>query len=187
MATKLEIVKFRRKEKTDYRKRLRILLSRKPRIVIRKSLKHIYVQGIRYNPDGDRVLFTVSSKNLEKLGWKAGRKNLPSAYLTGLLAGKKAVQSGIKDAVLDIGIEHAAKGGKLFAALKGIVEAGVKVPHSDDVLPADDRIAGQHIAKYAKTAAGKGGQFSLYAKNSVQPDNLQKIIAEMKNRIMGMQ
>ena len=186
MTARIPIVKLRRKEKTNYRKRLNILLSRKARIVIRKTAKNIYVQAVKYSPEGDKVLFTVSSKNLEKMGWKAGSKNIPSAYLTGLLAGKKAKQLGIKHAVLDIGLHPAIKGSKLFAALKGVVDAGVDVPHSEEILPDESRISGKHIADYAQKAKGKV-QFSLYAKGNVSPENMPKLFAEMKSKIMGMQ
>ena len=33
----------------------------------------------------------------------------------------------------------------LFAALRGMVEAGLNVPHSDEILPSDERITGAHI------------------------------------------
>ena len=33
----------------------------------------------------------------------------------------------------------------MFAALKGMVDAGMEIPHGESVLPDDDRINGSHI------------------------------------------
>jgi len=38
-----------------------------------------------------------------------------------------------------------AKGATVFAALKGMVDAGMKIPHGKDVLPSKERLAGKHI------------------------------------------
>ena len=46
----------RREGKTDYRKRLKLLLSRKPRLVVRKSLNNIIAQIVEYDEKGDRVV-----------------------------------------------------------------------------------------------------------------------------------
>jgi len=186
MGHKIQPVNYRRKEKTNYRKRLRILVSRKTRIVIRRSSTHIYVQAINYSPDGDKVLFTTSSKNLEKLGWKGGRKNIPTSYLTGLLAGKKAKEMGVKSAVLDIGLNPAIKGSKVFSVLTGLVDAGISIPHSEDVVEKNDRLSGSHIANHAKTAKKEKGEFSLYQKNNFPVENFPKMFEEMKKKIMGM-
>ena len=40
------------------------------------------------------------------------------------------------------------KGGRVFACLKGAVDAGLNIPHSDVILPSEGRIKGEHIAKY---------------------------------------
>ncbi len=37
----------------------------------------------------------------------------------------------------------------MFAALKGILDAGVAIPHGEGVLPADERVRGEHISKDA--------------------------------------
>ena len=44
----------RREGKTDYRKRLRLLRSRKIRMVVRKSLKNTQVQLVEYK-EGDLI------------------------------------------------------------------------------------------------------------------------------------
>ena len=36
-------------------------------------------------------------------------------------------------------------GGVLFATVAGMTDAGLEVPHGEDVLPEEDRILGKHI------------------------------------------
>jgi len=135
----------RREGKTDYRARLSLLKSRLPRAVVRKSLKNIQVQFIEFEMKGDRVLTTASGRELKKFGWNGSCSDIPAAYLTGFLAGKRALKNGIEKAVLDIGIERPTKGNKLFAALKGMLDAGVDIPHGEEMLPNESRIRGAHI------------------------------------------
>ncbi len=137
----------RREGKTDYRKRLALLKSGKPRAVVRKTLKYIIVQIVDYHEDGDRVLMGVTSKKLKKYGWEGSFKNTPAAYLTGYLAGKMALKRGIKEAVLDIGLQRPVKGSKVFAVLKGMLDAGIEIPHSDNIFPSEERIRGSHISE----------------------------------------
>ena len=141
-------VPFRRRRefKTNYRYRLKLLKSKLPRAVVRKSLKHTIVQFIKFDSEGDKVLTTASSIELKKLGWDGSTSNLPAAYLTGLLAGKRAIKQNIESAVLDIGLHPPVKGSKVFASLRGIIDAGIPVPHGDEILPNDDRISGKHIS-----------------------------------------
>jgi len=137
----------RREGKTDYRKRLAYLKSGKPRAVVRKTLRYIIVQIVEYHEDGDRILVGVTSKHLEKYGWKGSFKNTPAAYLTGYLAGKKALEKGIKEAILDIGLQSPVKGSRVFAALKGMVDAGLDIPHGEGIFPGEERIRGEHISE----------------------------------------
>ncbi len=142
----------RREGRTDYRQRQRLLRGRVPRAVVRISHQNANVQFIAYDEVGDRVLAAATSKELTKLGWTAATGNLPAAYLTGYLAGKRAVQNGIEEAVLDIGLKGPARGSAVFAALKGMLDAGVNIPHGEEVLPSPERISGAHIdEKLSKT------------------------------------
>ncbi len=141
-------LKRRRLGKTNYRKRLKLLLSGKPRLIIRKSLRYITAQIAEFDPKGDRIIVAATSKELKKFGWKFACDNTPAAYLTGLLIGKKALEKGIKEAVLDMGLHRPTKGCRIFAALKGAIDAGLKIPAGKDIFPSEDRIKGIHIAKY---------------------------------------
>ncbi len=137
----------RREGKTDYRRRQRLLRNEAPRAVVRKTLNQTLVQIVEAEAAGDRVLASARSLDLKEHGWSVGTGNVPAAYLTGYLAGRRAVAKGVKAAVLDIGLQEPTKGGRVFAALQGLLDAGVQVPHSKEILPAKSRVRGEHIGE----------------------------------------
>lgn len=143
-------VPYRRKRegKTNYKKRLKLLKSSRLRLVVRRSLRYINAQVIEYNATGDKVVASASSRELAKYGWKHNTANMPAAYLTGLLLGAKAKKSKLNNLVLDMGLYGPIKGSKIFACMKGVVDAGVKIAHSSEILPSEARIKGEHIAKF---------------------------------------
>jgi large subunit ribosomal protein L18 len=109
------------------------------------------VQFVEFSPEGDKILVSALSNELAKhYKWKHSLSSTPAAYLTGLLAGKRAKEKGIEEGILDIGLHHPTVGGKLFASLKGVLDAGVACPHDDAVIPKEDRINGVHINKDIK-------------------------------------
>lgn len=172
----------RREGKTNYRKRLKLLLSRKPRLVVRITNRRVIAQIVEYHPDGDRTLVFADSKELERFGWKGDLNNTPAAYLTGLLIGKKAKEAGIEEAILDIGLKTPSKGARVFAVLKGAVEAGLDVPHSEEILPDESRLRGEHIAAYYEQSPER---FSEYEKRGLRPSDLPDHVDEIKSKIMG--
>ena len=187
--TKTYNVPFRRKRegKTNYKKRMKLLLANKLRLVIRHSLKNMCAKIIDYNPKGDIVLVSASASKLKEHGWKYNTGNLPAAYLTGLLLGTEAAKKDIREVILDIGLHSSVKGSRIFACLKGVVDAGIKVPHSKDVLPDDSRIKGEHIAKYAsqlkKDKESYEKRFSNYVKSNADPEQLVSNFEEVKNKL----
>lgn len=135
----------RREGKTNYRKRFALLKSGKPRVVVRRSNKNIRIQFSLYEMDGDRIVASAMGSDLKKYGWEHSFSNAPAAYLTGMLAGKRALKNGIEEGILDIGLHTPRRGANIFAALKGVVDAGVSVPYSEEVIPPEDRLYGKHI------------------------------------------
>jgi len=140
----------RREARTDYHQRLRLLKSGKPRLVARKSNKHVRAQLVTTGPQGDRTVAAAHSGDLREYGWEAPTGNMPAAYLTGLLAGLRALEAGLEAAVLDIGLNSPTPGSKVFAVQEGAIDAGLEVPHNDDVLADWSRTRGEHIAEYAE-------------------------------------
>ena len=190
MRQKTYNVQFRRKRegKTNYKKRLKLLQTDKPRLVIRPFLKNIIAQVVEYHPKGDKIVVSAYSRELDEFGWKFNKGNIPAAYLTGLLSGQKAKDKGIKQVVLDIGLASPIKGSRIFACLKGVIDAGVEVPFSEDILPKEDRIKGSHIAKYAellkKNKEDYSKKFSEYVKHSIDPSQIPIVFEEIKNKIL---
>jgi large subunit ribosomal protein L18 len=181
-------VSYRRKRegKTDYRKRLRLLLACKLRLVVRKSLTDITAQIIEYNEKGDKVIAAARSSELKKLGWGYNCRNTPSAYLLGLLIAKKAKEKKVRDAILDIGPNKSVPGSRVYALLKGAVDNGLNIPHSKEILPDDNRLYGKHIEEYAnKIKSSQGHIFTEYKKNNADPANISRVVEEIKNRIIG--
>ena len=177
----------RREGKTDYQSRKALVISGRPRLVTRPSLKNIIVQISIAKPHGDEVLASASSRELAKTyGWKTPTGNISAAYLTGYLCGLKAKAAGVKNAILDIGLVAPTKGAKVFAALSGVVDAGVVVPHSEEKI-VKERMRGEHIAKYAK-GLGVGSEeynakFSKYLANGVAPEKLPEHFNKVKGEI----
>jgi len=184
-------IPFRRKQegKTNYKSRIRLLSTSKPRLVVRKSLKNLLLQFVTYVPIGDKVLLSVHSSALKKLGWKGNLNNIPACYLLGLLAGIKAQENNITACILDIGMTPSIKGSCLYAALKGIVDSGMDIPHSDSVFPDEKTIRGETIANFAKQLKGDkekfAKQFSLCIKNGLDPETLPAHFDDIKKKIRG--
>lgn len=140
----------RREGKTNYSKRLKLLLSKQPRLVVRKSLKHIRAQVVKYSPQGDKTIVSATSEELKKFGWKFSTGNSPAAYLVGLLIGKRSRNKKIKKVTLDIGLHRSTKGSRLYAVVKGALDAGLEVPCDEEILPKEERLKGLHITHMKK-------------------------------------
>jgi large subunit ribosomal protein L18 len=184
--------KFRRRRegKTDYRTRKAFILSGKARLVTRTSINNTIAQIIVAKPRGDHVLVSAHSRELaKKYGWKAPRGNLPAAYLTGLLCGLKAKAHGIEDAILDMGLYPPSKGARVFAVLKGVLDAKVNIPHSEEKLPDEKRVGGEHIAKYAGNLASNNEEyqkrFSRYLQQKIRPEALPGHFTKVKGNIVA--
>jgi large subunit ribosomal protein L18 len=186
---KIFTVPFRRKRegRTYYKGRMKILMSGRQRLVARKSLKGMQASIIEFNPKGDKVIVTVNSKSLAKLGWKGYSGNLSSAYLTGYLLGKKAKEKGTSEAVFDIGFSNSVGGSRLYAVLAGAVDSGLKIPHNPEILPSKERLSGEHITKYAQHLKSNSEkyskQFSEYIKSGMAPEDFVKHFNEIKSKL----
>ena len=147
----------RREGRTDYRTRLALLKSGETRLVVRRTSQNIIVQFVDRATDGDAIQATAVAQELKKLGWEGSPKNTPAAYLTGLLAGKRAAAAGVASAVLDIGRHVPSKGSRVFAALKGVKDAGIEVAAGDeDIYPSAERLNGAFLGMETNFNAVKG-------------------------------
>ncbi len=136
-----------------------MLMSRRDFVTVQISNENTLVQIHKPQLTGDKVVASAHSRFLLQKGWKGSRKNVPAAYLTGYLAGKKALSQGIKDVILYSGTRRYTQ--RMAAALKGIIDAGLQLPASEDALPPQERINGDHlkvkneIAKIKSTIDGE--------------------------------
>ena len=140
--------KRRRNGETDYRRRMKMLRGGFARAVVRVTNTQTICQLVNYVPTGDTVKISIDGRTLvEKYGWPidASRKSIPASYISGYAMAKAAIAAGHKEAVLDIGLAASTPGNRVFAALKGMVDAGLEIPYGESVLPDDDRINGSHI------------------------------------------
>ena len=181
-------VKFRRRRegKTNYYRRQRLLQSRRPRLVIRKTNTNTIVQVVNASVVGDSTVASAISTELRNHGWTAGTGNIPAAYLTGYLAGLRASNSGVKEAVLDVGLNPPVKGSRLYAALKGVVDAGLEIPHDPEVFPDETRIAGEHIVSAYNHFDGKSNMFSELGKKKATISTIPKKVDAVKKAIDGI-
>ncbi len=143
--------KRRIQHKTDYKKRMNLLKSNKPRLIFRKTNKYLISQYIESDEAKDKVIFTINSKKLLKHGWpeemKGSLKSIPASYLTGFLAGKRIISEKIEKPIIDIGMTRIIKKTKVFAFIKGIIDSGIKIESDSEKFPKEEKIKGKNLKK----------------------------------------
>ncbi len=165
MRKSVPTIPYRRKRelKTNYRKRVGLLKSGSNRLVIRKSNKYITIQVVSYKAEGDVVVKSCSSQQLAALGWKFSAKNIPAAYLTGLLIAKNMSSEKDKVCIADFGLQVPLKGdNKLYAALKGVIDGGLSVKAGEGIFPSEDKLLGKN-----------------------KSEDMQKAITDVKTKLLG--
>jgi len=191
----------------------------KYRLVVRFTNKDITSQVAYATLAGDVVLAAAYSHELPRYGIKAGLTNYAAAYCTGLLLARRVLQRFELDkeyvgneeatgedynieeagerrpfrALLDVGLVRTTTGNRVFGALKGALDGGLDVPHSDKrfagfskedkSLNADAHrryIFGGHVADYMKMLREDEPekyqlQFSSFIKGNVDPEDLENL------------
>jgi len=152
----------RREGKTNYYKRRELLKSGMTRLVIRRSTKHMRVQFIVAQPNGDKTLADY-------------------------LGGKKALAAGVEEAILDLGLQSNTQGSRIYAALQGVIDAGVEIPVGEDIFPTEETIKGEHIIAAAESydKADFKKVFATYSKNKVSADKIPSMVDKVVKSIDG--
>ena len=146
----MKTIRRRRKEnKTDYLNRLKLLKSHKPRMVFRRTNRYIIAQYVESYEAQDKVVFNVNSKDLLKYGWaesaKGSLKSITASYLTGYLAGKTVLDKKLETPIVDFGMIRTLHKTKVFAFLKGMIDAGIEIECDEEYFPEENRINGEHM------------------------------------------
>lgn len=188
----------------------------KYRFIVRITNRDIIAQIAYATIHGDKVVCCAYSHELPKYGIKVGLTNYAAAYCTGLLLARRVLkQYGLADmyigqviangteeeveekeerrtfrAVLDVGLVRTSTGARVFGAMKGAVDGGMDVPHSEKRFPGFDReskkydaevhrrhIFGLNVADYMRMLESDSEQykrqFSQYAKHNIGPDDVE--------------
>lgn len=180
----------RRSGATDYRARRKAISSRGTLLAVRISTKNVSAQFLKPAVKGDLVVASANSHDLKKLGWKGSSKSIPACYLLGLWAGKEAKKRGVERAYLYNGPVPFVRGTRIPAFVKGVVDAGVDVPLSEDVVPSEGVLKGETIAKYANELSSQNRElyekrFSGLLKSGFKPESYAEDYTRVKKAIMG--
>ena len=186
----VQIHRRRREGVTDYRARKKAILSRKTLLVVRISGKNVSAQFVRPQVGGDLVLASAHSRGLRKLKWGGSLKSVPSCYLLGLLAGKKAREKGVTEAILYNGVSTFVRGSRVAAFAKGVRDAGVRVPMSEEAFPKEETLQGQAIATYAAALLKDSKEsyqrrFSALLRAGFKPEEYPREFEKTKLAILG--
>ncbi len=187
MNKRITSIKFRRRREavTNYKKRLEMVKSGLDRIVLRKTNTRILAQVARYSPKGDVVLVQADSNELSTYKWP-GRANRPTAYLTGLLLAKKYKDAKSREHILDTGLASPVKNSIPFVFEKGCIDGGMKVRSG---VKMDEKTYNASDSKFASELKSKSPdkykkQYSAYIKEGVDPESMQKLFNEVKEKII---
>merc|ERR1712059_97597 len=168
--------------------------------------------------EGDVVICAAYSHELPRYGVKVGLTNYAAAYCTGLLLARRILQKfkldsmyegntdvngemysvedndegpGAFRACLDVGLARTSTGARVFAAMKGAVDGGLDIPHSEKRFPGYDteskslnadvhrsHIFGGHVADYIRHLIEEDEdaykrQFSRYIKAGITADMME--------------
>ena len=142
----------RREGKTDYQARLSMIRANAIRIIVRKTNRYMIAQAVENKETKDFTICFANSKELISKGWNEKQngslKSIPAAYLTGILLGNKIKKLNLKKKfILDAGIIESTKGSRVYAVVKGLIDLGINVPCSEEVIPSMERMQGQHMKK----------------------------------------
>lgn len=166
---------------------------------------------------GDRIHASAYAHQLKEYGLKVGFSNYSAAYCTGLLLARRILTlkgldkkyPGAKEctgenfelvededrrpfkAYLDIGLVRPTVGNKVFACLKGAVDGGLSIPHSDkrfsgyekensklDAEALRSRIMGVHVAEWMDEMEEEDNEkykkhFSRYLAEGLDSESLE--------------
>jgi len=200
----------------------------KYRLIVRFTNKDIICQIAYARVYGDVIVESAYAHELPKYGINVGLTNYGAAYCTGLLVARRILhkfelndiypgttevngedfsvedvdgQPGAFRCYLDIGLARTSTGAKIFGCLKGAVDGGLDIPHSNKRFPGYDaeskeynpevhksHITGQHVANYMTSLLDEDEeaykrQFGTFIQKGVTADSLEKMYRDAHTAI----
>jgi len=168
----------------------------KHRMVVRITNRDVIAQVIYSKLDGDIVRASAYAHELPNFGFKVGLTNYSACYCVGLLLARRMLKelkldtayTGVEEAdgelydveanddgprpfrcFLDIGLQRASTGARIFGVLKGAVDGGLSIPHNEKRFPGYDNDAKEYDAEFHKTMI-MGTHVSDYMEHLVEQD-----------------
>ena len=88
---------------------------------------------------------------------------------------------------MDTGLNYPQHKGRIYAFLKGALDAGISVPHGEtDLFPEEKKIEGQHVQEYGEKIKGNKDvyerQFAQYLKSNSAPENMAAAFMQVKQK-----
>ncbi|CAL5424775.1 hypothetical protein ACSBR2_032412 [Camellia fascicularis] len=191
----------------------------KYRFVVRFTNKDVIAQIISATIAGDMVLAAAYAHELPHFGLEVGLTNYAAAYCTGLLLARRVLKMLEMDdeyqgnveatgedysvepaesrrpfrALLDVGLLRTTTGNRVFGALKGALDGGLDIPHSDKRFAGFSKdskqldaevhrkyIYGGHVSAYMATLMEDEPEkyqshFCEYIKRGIEPDGIEEM------------
>ncbi|KAH7670870.1 Ribosomal protein L5 eukaryotic/L18 archaeal protein [Dioscorea alata] len=191
----------------------------KYRFVVRFTNKDIIAQIVSASIAGDMILASAYAHELPRYGLEVGLTNYAAAYCTGLLLARRVLKMLEMDeeyqgnveatgedfsvepaesrrpfrALLDVGLLRTTTGNRVFGALKGALDGGLDIPHSDKRFAGfkkDDKqldadvhrkyIFGGHVVSYMRSLLEDEPEkyqthFSRYIKKGLEVDDIEEM------------
>jgi len=208
--------------------------NRKYRLVVRFTNRKVVCQILYATIRGDMVVEQAQSTELSKFGVPVGHKNYAAAYCTGLLIARRVLKKfGMDEAfkgkeeidgddyhveeeeegdqrplkvILDVGLQTTCVGHRMWGALKGAVDGGLHIPHTNKLFPgykppADkggeaeydaeahkEKIFGTNIKEYMEMMQEEDptkyeAHFSKFIENGIDADKMEDIYSEAHDKI----
>eukprot|EP00429_Kryptoperidinium_foliaceum_P013310 CAMPEP_0176037504 /NCGR_PEP_ID=MMETSP0120_2-20121206/18580_1 /TAXON_ID=160619 /ORGANISM="Kryptoperidinium foliaceum, Strain CCMP 1326" /LENGTH=314 /DNA_ID=CAMNT_0017370893 /DNA_START=68 /DNA_END=1012 /DNA_ORIENTATION=+ len=207
--------------------------TRKYRMIVRFTNKRCICQIAYATIRGDMIVASATSDELVKYGVPCGHKNYAAAYCTGLLVARRVLKKfgldekfkgkeeidgedyHIEDeeseqrpfkCILDIGLQSTTSGHRMWGALKGAVDGGLHIPHTNKKFPGfkppdekgqepeydaeahKDKIFGVHLKEYMEMLQEEDptkyeAHFSKFIENDIDAEKLEEMYSEAHEKI----
>lgn len=207
--------------------------TKKYRLIVRFTNRRCICQIAYATIRGDMMVAHASSDELTKYGIPCGFKNYAAAYCTGLLVARRCLKRmGLDETfkgkeeidgdeyhvededgerrpfrcILDVGIRSTTVGHRMWGALKGAVDGGLHIPHTQKKFPgykeADskdgeaefdaeahkERIMGSHLKEYMEMMQEEDptkyeAHFAKFIENDVDADKVEEMYEEAHGKI----